>query len=482
MNILLVGNGGREHAIARKLLESPQLDRLYVAPGNGGTATLPRSENVEIPADETAALVEFARSHAIDLVIVGPEAPLVAGLADALIDAGVKVFGPVAAAAQLEGSKAFAKEFLLRHRIPTGAAHIFQDYDEAIRHLRMLDAPPVIKASGLAAGKGVLLPASMVEAAEVVAQLLLEKRFGAASETILIEERLSGPEVSVLAFTDGKSVRVMPPAQDHKRLLNKDLGPNTGGMGAFAPSVLLSPEQLRAVEETILLPTIAGIAAEGAPYVGVLYAGLMLTKNGPQVLEFNCRFGDPETQVLLPLLEGDLLEICLACVEGRLAETPVRWRRQSAVTVVMASLNYPNTYPTGMEIAGVDKAEATGCLVYHAGTKVHNGKLYTSGGRVFAITSLGRTVEQASHLAYDGLANIQFNGMQYRQDIGRPLPPQRAKRGRPPVSPVSGVGRSGQSWKSSGRHMDSPLNRPPQPDRSSKGRNNRGGNQGRRGG
>lgn len=430
MNVLLIGNGGREHAIAHKLVTSPHLTRLYVAPGNGGTALLPKTENVDISASNLDGLATFARDHAVELAIVGPEAPLVAGVVDRFQAEGIQIFGPNQAAAQLEGSKAFSKAFMQRHDIPTGSAEAFTDFDMAMRYLRQLDDVPVVKASGLAAGKGVIVPASLEGAAAAVSAMLLDKRFGKASETVLIEERLTGPEMSVLAFCDGNSCRVMPVAQDHKRLLDGDHGPNTGGMGAFAPAPLATPELLADIERTVLLPTLKGMAAEGMPYVGVLYAGLMLTPQGPKVLEFNCRFGDPETQVLLPLLESDLLEICLACVQGRLDTVEPRWLSQAAVTVVMASKGYPDDYATGMPITGLDAATEKGCLVYHAGTRLRDGTVHTAGGRVLAVTALGRTVAQAAHHAYEGVRLIHFNGAHFRRDIGPAKPHQAKKRTR----------------------------------------------------
>ena len=419
MNVLLIGSGGREHALAWKLSQSPRLDRLFVAPGNGGTAHMERTENVPIAVDDLAGLADFAATAGVDFTIVGPEAPLVAGIVDLFQAADLAIFGPTQAAAQLEGSKAFSKAFMERHGIPTGRAQIFTDFDEATRYLRQLDEPPVIKASGLAAGKGVILPETMPEAAEVLRQILLGRRFGEAGETVLVEERLSGPELSVLAFTDGRHLTLMPAAQDHKRLLDGDRGPNTGGMGAFAPSPLATPELLEQVRTQILQPTVDGMAAEGMPYVGVLYAGLMLTEDGPKVLEYNCRFGDPEAQVIIPLLESDLLDVCEACVEGRLDQVEVRWRDQAAVTVVMASGGYPGPYPTGHPITHLEDAERRGCLVFHAGTKWADERLVTAGGRVLAVTAVRSTLTEAAGVAYSGVRAIHFNEAQYRRDIGR---------------------------------------------------------------
>lgn len=419
MQVLLIGNGGREHALAWKLVQSPQVEQLFVAPGNSGAARLPNTTTVAIAADDLPALCEFARTHSIDLTIVGPEAPLVAGIVDLFQANGLRIFGPDRAAAQLEGSKAFSKTFMQRHRIPTGQAAIFDDFDDAVRHLRGLDAPPVIKASGLAAGKGVILPHTMLSAARTLQDVMLDGRFGAAGDTVLIEERLTGPEISVLAFTDGKSLQLLPPAQDHKRLLDGDRGPNTGGMGAFAPSPLATPALMADIERSILLPTLAGMAAEGMPYVGVLYAGIMLTPNGPKVLEFNCRLGDPETQAVLPLLESDLAEILLACTDGALAKITPRWRNEAAVTVVICAGGYPDEYATGHTITGIEAAEAKGCLVFHAGAKRQDERVVTAGGRVLNVTGLGPTLKQAVQRAYRGVAQIQFNQAQFRNDIGR---------------------------------------------------------------
>lgn len=419
VRVLLVGSGGREHAIAWKLCRSPRLSALYVAPGNGGTGALAKTQNVDVGAEDIGGLVDFAVRRQIDLTVVGPEAPLVAGLVDALQAAGLQAFGPTQAAAQIEGSKVFSKRFMQEMGIPTGQAQVFGEFDAAVAYLYSLPNLPVIKASGLAAGKGVILPQSKGEAEAVLHDILVERQFGAAGDAVLIEERLAGPEVSVLAFCDGRSVRLMPAAQDHKRLLDGDQGPNTGGMGAYAPAPLATPKLLEVVEREVLLPALDGLAAQGAPYVGVLYAGLMLTEDGPKVLEFNCRLGDPETQAILPLLESDLLEVMLACVEGRLAETEIRWSGASALAVVLASGGYPGKYATGFPIQGIERAEAQGCAVFHAGTVVREGALRTAGGRVLAVAATGADLAQAALRAYAGSAEIEFDGCHYRRDIGR---------------------------------------------------------------
>jgi phosphoribosylamine--glycine ligase len=419
MQLLLIGNGAREHALAWKLAQSPRLDRVLVAPGNGGTALPPKCENRAVEADDLDGLVALAQAEQVDLVMVGPEVPLVAGVVDQMQAAGVTVFGPTKAAAQIEGSKAFSKEFMRRHNIPTGKAESFDDFDEAMRYLRGSDDVPVIKADGLAAGKGVILPGGKVDAATVLKSILLEGKFGAAGQTVLLEERLEGPELTVLAFCDGKHASIMPPAQDHKRVWDDDAGPNTGGMGAFAPSPLATPELIKQVEETILRPTLDGMAAEGMPYTGVLYIGLMLTADGPKVIEYNCRFGDPETQVVLPLLESDLVDILQACVEGRLNEVTPRWRKGAAVTVVMASVGYPLEYETGIQITNIKEAEQLGCLVFHAGTKQVGDRLVTAGGRVLAVTAVGNNLANARSQAYKGVHAVHFNHAHYRKDIGR---------------------------------------------------------------
>lgn len=417
MRVLIVGSGGREHAIAWKLTQSSQVETIFVAPGNGGLRALPKTQSVPIEATAIAQLRDFAQQQAIDLTIVGPEAPLVAGIVDHFRAAGLAIFGPTQAAAQLEGSKAFAKAFLQRHGIPTAQSVSFTDFDDAMRYLRGQDEPPVVKASGLAAGKGVILPETLDEAAETVKAMLLDGLFGRAGEEVVLEERLRGEELSVLAFCDGQHALLLPAAQDHKRLLDRDRGPNTGGMGAFAPAPAATPALLAQVTEEILLPTLAGMAAEGAPYQGVLYAGLMLTANGPKVLEFNCRLGDPETQVILPLLQSDLLTLVQATLNGTLDQVKPQWAKGAAVTVVMASRGYPEEPESGFEISGIADAEKTGAMVFHAGTKLVDQRLVNAGGRVLAVTGVGPTVTLAANQAYNGVRQIHFTGAQYRRDI-----------------------------------------------------------------
>ncbi len=434
MRLLVIGSGGREHALAWKLSRSNGVEQIFVAPGNGGTASTPRCRNVPLQATDLDGLLRFAQEAAVDLTVVGPEAPLVAGIVDRFRAAGLAIFGPSQAAARLEGSKAFAKAFMERHGIPTARARIFRDLAEAVAYVEGMETLPVIKASGLAGGKGVLLPETVQEAVAGLEAMLVHGRFGPAGTTVLVEERLQGPELSVLALTDGHTVGVMPPVQDHKRLLDGDRGPNTGGMGAFGPSPLATPELLDRVVREILEPTLAGLAAEGAPYVGVLYAGLMWTAQGPKVLEFNCRFGDPEAQVILPLLEDDLVPLLRACIEGSLDRFLPRWSSQAAVTVVMASQGYPGAYETGHPIHGIEDAEALGCRVFHAGTVLQRGRPVTAGGRVLNVTGVGACLEEAAALAYAGVGRIHFPGAVYRRDIARRGPPGAASRPPEPSS------------------------------------------------
>ena len=420
-SVLVIGNGGREHALAWKLAQSPRVAQVLVAPGNGGTAQAGgKIENVAVSADDIAGLIELARTQAVDLTVVGPEAPLAAGAVDAFSAAGLRCFGPMQAAAQLESSKAFSKAFMLRHGIPTARYAVFTSFDEAMAHVAAADYPVVIKASGLAAGKGVLLPESLAEAETALREIMVERAFGDAGDEVVIEERLAGPEASVLAFSDGRSLVVMPAAQDHKRVFDGDLGPNTGGMGAYAPAPVMTAELLDEVRRTVLQPTIDGMQAEGTPYVGILYAGLMLTTGGIKVLEFNCRFGDPETQAILPLLTSDLLDVFDACLDGTLDQVTVRWRAGAAATVVAASQGYPGSYPKGREISGLAEAEALADVaIFHAGTALaDNDRVLTDGGRVLAITGVGDDLAGALAHAYHGIERISFQGIQYRRDIG----------------------------------------------------------------
>lgn len=416
MNILVIGSGAREHALAWKLKQSARVQDIFVAPGNAGTSRI--AENVALSSDNHAGIVQFARAEKISLVVIGPEAPLAAGLADELRRVGMRAFGPNQNAAEIESSKAFAKTFMWRHNIPSARFETFDNFDAALFHLQNVTYPIVLKASGLAAGKGVILPESMDAARDALRQMMVVREFGAAGDAVVIEERLQGPEVSVLAFSDGITAKALPPAQDHKRLLDGDLGPNTGGMGAYAP-VNLPKSFLEEITRMILQPTIDGLRAEGRPFVGVLYAGLMLTNDGPRVLEFNCRFGDPEAEVLLPLLDSDLLDVLDACVDGRLAQCDVKWKRGAAACVVLASGGYPGRYATGIPIFGLDAAQNQNALIFHAGTKMENDEAVTAGGRVLTVTGVGETLRDALDTAYAGVEPIHFEGMQLRRDIGQ---------------------------------------------------------------
>lgn len=416
MNILVIGAGGREHAIVWKIRQSPRLKNLYALPGNPGTAEL--AENVSgISVDDHAAIVDFCEQKNVDLVIVGPEAPLAAGLADSLWVEGIRCFGPKRAAAQIEASKVFAKDFMARHHIPTARYATFRHFEEAMQYLESVDHPIVIKASGLAAGKGVILPDTMVEAKAILKSILVDRAFGEAGDEVVIEERLMGQEVSLMAFSDGTTVLPMLPAQDHKRLLDGDEGPNTGGMGAYAPTAIFTAELLDEAMELVLKPAINGLRTEGAPFVGVLYAGLMLTPHGIRVLEFNCRFGDPETQVVLPLLEIDLLEIADACVSGSLADMEITWKNGAAVCVVLASKGYPEKVESGKSVTIGELPKDMVC--FHAGTKMHNENIITSGGRVLGLTAWASDLDDALTKVYSNVHKISFEGMHYRKDIAQ---------------------------------------------------------------
>jgi phosphoribosylamine---glycine ligase len=416
MNVLVIGSGGREHAIVWKVKQSPKLKKLFALPGNPGTAVL--AENIsDISVNDHGAVIHFCKSRQVDLVIVGPEVPLASGIADALWAAGIRCFGPEQAAAQIEASKAFAKDLMRRHQIPTAGYATFRQMDDAVQYLESLDTPIVIKASGLAAGKGVILPETMEEAKAALNFILIDKAFGEAGNEVLIEERLMGQEVSLMAFADGTSVLPMLPAQDHKRLMDGDEGPNTGGMGAYAPAPIFTPEMMNEALETVLKPAIKGLKDEGTPFVGVLYAGLILTPNGIRVLEFNCRFGDPETQVVLPLLETDLLEIAEACVNGTLADVDIRWKNDAAVCVVLASKGYPEKLESGKYVTMEDLPKDLVC--FHAGTKMENGNLITAGGRVFGLTAWAGDIETAKDSVYSNVDKVSFEGMRYRKDIAR---------------------------------------------------------------
>ncbi|MCQ3931254.1 MAG: phosphoribosylamine--glycine ligase [Chloroflexi bacterium] len=421
--ILIIGSGGREHALAWALARSPHVSQIWVTPGNGGmncsaASGVAACQSVAIKAHEIEKLIDFAIMQGVGLVVVGPEQPLADGVVDRFRAAGLPIFGPSQAAVRLESSKTFAKDFMVTHGIPTAAYASFEDIQQAGDWLHAFGRPVVVKADGLAAGKGVLV-CDTVEDANAALRLILEDRqFGAAGNRVVIEERLSGKEFSVLAFSDGKTVAPMVVARDHKRALDGDLGLNTGGMGAIAPAPDITPAQIEQVCHEIFQRTLEGMAAQGTPYIGVLYAGLMQTAEGMRVLEFNCRFGDPETQVILPLLETDLYEVLLACVEGRLHEIKLRWKAASCATVVLASGGYPGDYAVGKPISGLD-AVGDDAMVFHAGTALESGQLVTAGGRVLAVTALGPTLDAALQKSYAAIDRIHFEGMHFRQDIGR---------------------------------------------------------------
>ncbi|EON66516.1 phosphoribosylamine-glycine ligase [Coniosporium apollinis CBS 100218] len=418
LRILLIGNGGREHALAWKLSISLRVEHIYCVPGNGGTAGVDKVTNIStIAQNDFAALASFAEEKGINLLVPGPEAPLVAGIVDYFQQnlKGVECFGPSASAARMEGSKTFSKDFMQRHNIPTAAYRNFNNYDEAQEYLDSVDHDVVIKASGLAAGKGVIIPQSRQEAQDALREIMLDKEFGAAGDEVVIEEFLEGDELSILTFSDGKTVRSLPPAQDHKRIYDNDQGPNTGGMGTYAPTRIAPKEVIDQIHETILQPTIDGMREEGFRHVGVLFTGLMMTKSGPKVLEYNVRFGDPETQSLLPLLESDLADLMLACTQGHLSEVELYISTKSAATVVVAAGGYPGVYAKGIEMKLDPVPE--GIVLFHAGTALVGNTLKTAGGRVIASTATGDTLEEAVKKAYGGVGAIHFDKMQYRKDI-----------------------------------------------------------------
>lgn len=418
MKVLIVGSGGREHALAWKLAQSASTPTIYCAPGNAGTASL--GTNVAIGVLDIDALLAFVEDEGVDLTVVGPEAPLVAGIVDRFEAAGHPIMGPSAAAAQLEGSKAFAKAFMARNNIPTAAYRQFmrEDYTEAVAFLEAEGAPIVVKASGLAAGKGAVVCMTLEKARAAVDEMLQQGRFGEASEEVVIEAFMEGEEASVFALCDGENYIVLAPAQDHKRVGEGDTGPNTGGMGAYAPAPIMTEALLETVCETIIEPTLLGMKAEGHPYKGVLYAGLMMTNEGPKVVEFNCRFGDPETQVVLPLLDGDLVDIFQKLTQGKLDEVDAQTHTGASACVVLASKGYPGSYTKGFTITGLD--EPMSATVFHAGTKTSSdGTVVTSGGRVLGISAQGTDLADALDKAYEAIAVVDFDGKQYRRDIGQ---------------------------------------------------------------
>ncbi|MCY4441708.1 MAG: phosphoribosylamine--glycine ligase [Deltaproteobacteria bacterium] len=417
MKILVIGSGGREHALAWKLRQSPRVDKLYCAPGSAGIRQ--QAEPVDIAAGEIEKLADFAAREAVDLTVVGPEQPLVHGIADLFDSRGLKVFGPNREAARLEGSKAFAKELMLENGIPTAACEVFSDLEEARRYVGR-DQPCVVKADGLAAGKGVILCSGKAEAEAALDAVMGRKVFGAAGDRVVIEELLIGEEASFMALMDGEDFLPLASSQDHKRIFDGDKGPNTGGMGAYSPAPVVDAAVHEAVVEQVLKPLAAGLRRRGLRYRGVLYVGLMITEDGPRVLEFNCRFGDPECQPIMMRLKSDLPSLLMATAEGRLRGMTAEWSHQTAVCVVLASAGYPGEVQTGMEISGLDALDSwSDGYAFHAGTKRQGGRWLTGGGRVLGVTALGDTIEEATREAYDGVSRISWEGMHYRQDIAR---------------------------------------------------------------
>ena len=419
MNILIIGSGGREHALAWKAAQSPLAEKVFVAPGNAGTAREPNVENVAIAADDIDRLLAFARERDVGLTIVGPEAPLVLGVVDAFGAAGLECFGPTRGAAQLEGSKAFTKDFLARHGIPTGSYATFTEVEPALAHLRERGAPIVVKADGLAAGKGVIVAQTLAEAEAAVRDMLAGNAFGAAGRRVVVEEFLDGEEASFIVMADGAHVLPMATSQDHKRVGDGDTGPNTGGMGAYSPAPVVTPAVHERIMREVILPTVRGMAAEGLPYIGFLYAGLMITPDGaPKVIEYNCRFGDPETQPILLRMRSDLVAHCLAALEGRLHAEHAEWDGRAALGVVLAAGGYPGDYRKGDAIDGLDGLDGADAKVFHAGTAERDGRVVTNGGRVLCATALGTTVSEAQLRAYALVDRIRWDGMTCRRDIG----------------------------------------------------------------
>jgi phosphoribosylamine--glycine ligase len=415
MRILVIGGGGREHAIAWKISNNSSVEEIFAIPGNGGLQKLAKCFSQ--PSD-ISGLADFALEHKIDLTFVGPEALLVAGIVDEFEKRGLKIFGPTKKAAQIEGSKSFAKNIMQKYQIPAAVASTFTNYGEACRFIEYQSPPFVIKADGLAGGKGVTIAESLAEAKQALHECLVSKKFGTSGEKVLIEEYLEGQEVSVLSFSDGTTILPMAPAQDYKRVYDNDQGPNTGGMGCYSPVPVVDKQTYQEIVEKIIEPTITALSQEGIKYKGVLYAGIILTKEGPKVLEYNCRFGDPETQVIIPRYQGDLLEAMLAVVEENLSNYLLEWTNEKCITVVLASEGYPRSPLTGREISGLEKAsQIEGVTIFQAGTRSENGKVYTSGGRVLNVTALGKSFSQARERAYSAARLIKFEGCHYRCDI-----------------------------------------------------------------
>lgn len=415
MKVLVVGGGGREHAIVWKLSQSPKIKKLYCAPGNPGIAEL--AECVSIAVSEIEKLADFAKNEQIDLTFVGPEEPLSLGIVNYFKEQGLAVYGPSKEAALIEGSKAFAKELMIKYQIPTAKYAAFTNYEEALDYVRSEGAPIVIKADGLAAGKGVVVAKSLEEAEDALKSMMKDVTFGAAGVRVVIEEFLEGEEMTLLSFVNGSTVKPMVPSQDHKPVYDGDKGPNTGGMGTYAPLSHIDSSMTERIIETIVQPTAEAMVAEGVPYEGILYTGLMLTKEGPKVIEYNARFGDPETQVVVPLLETDLVDIVTASLTGELENIEVKWKDKAAVCVIMSSAGYPGPYEKGEVIYGLDQV-VNPSIIFHAGTAAKDGEIITSGGRVLGVTAVGETLKEARELAYQSVEKVSFNGAHYRTDIG----------------------------------------------------------------
>ncbi|WP_318461864.1 phosphoribosylamine--glycine ligase [Photobacterium leiognathi] len=419
MKVLIIGNGGREHALGWKVAQNPQVETVFIAPGNAGTALEPKLENVAIGVEDIAGLVEFAQNNQIALTIVGPEAPLVIGVVDAFRAAKLPIFGPTETAAQLEGSKAFTKDFLARHNIPTAEYQNFTEIEPALAYLKQKGAPIVVKADGLAAGKGVIVAMTEQEAEDAVRDMLAGNAFGEAGHRVVIEEFLDGEEASFIVMVDGKNVLPMATSQDHKRVGNGDTGPNTGGMGAYSPAPVVTQEIHDRVMKEVIYPTVEGMAAEGAPYTGFLYAGLMIMSDGtPKVIEYNCRFGDPETQPIMLRMQSDLVELCLAAIDGKLDTVESKWDPRASIGVVLAAGGYPASYNKGDVISGLPQQEVAGEKVFHAGTTNNEGDIVTNGGRVLCATAMGDSVLEAQQRAYALAKQISWDGMFHRDDIG----------------------------------------------------------------
>jgi phosphoribosylamine--glycine ligase len=419
MNVLIIGAGGREHALGWKVAQNPNVETVFVAPGNAGSALEPKLENVAVDVEDIQGLVAFAKEKNIELTIVGPEAPLVIGVVDAFTDAGLAIFGPTQAAAQLEGSKAFTKDFLARHAIPTGAYANFTEIEPALAYVREQGAPIVVKADGLAAGKGVIVAMTLEEAEDAIKDMLAGNAFGDAGSRVVIEEFLDGEEASFIVMVDGENVLPMATSQDHKRVGDKDTGPNTGGMGAYSPAPVVTQEIHNRIMEEVIYPTVRGMASEGNPYTGFLYAGLMIDKDGtPKVIEYNCRFGDPETQPIMMRMQSDMVELCQAAIDKKLDQVESKWDPRASIGIVLAAGGYPASYNKGDVISGLPKTEVEGEKVFHAGTADKDGNVVTNGGRVLCATALGNTVSEAQARAYELTKKISWDGMFHRNDIG----------------------------------------------------------------